>query len=85
MSRPLVLSTAQWADLHSRLAQDYNPSVLLLGSKMKRVLGFTVRRHSQWRMDPDFGHRYQEHSVHLDFYSEPLRTLFLLKYGDYLG
>jgi hypothetical protein len=51
---------------------------------MKMVLGFTVRRHSVWKMDPDFGHKYLKESIHLDFYNEPKRTMFLLKYSEYL-
>lgn len=47
--------------------------------KMKQVLGFTVRRHRE----------YQElvgslNYIHLDFYNEPKKTMFLLKYGEYL-
>jgi hypothetical protein len=85
MSRPLVLTLEQWADLHSRLARDHSPSVLILRSRMRSVLGFTVRRHRSWRRDPDFGHRYAHEVIHLDFYDQPKRTLFLLKYGEYLS
>jgi len=84
MSKPIVLDLKQWAKLHTQLAKDNHSSVMLIRSKMKMVLGFTVRRHTKWKMDPDFGHKYSEDTIHLDFYNEPKRTMFLLKYSDYL-
>jgi hypothetical protein len=59
---------------------------------MKVVLGFTVRRHKEW-----FGHigeatpenrRLGQYGwkgvICLDFYNEPKRTMFMLKYSEYL-
>jgi hypothetical protein len=82
MSKPIVLSLDKWTKLHTRLANDNHPSVMLIREKMKVVLGFTVREHNEWVIKPDGG--YGEHSIRLDFYNEPKRTMFLLKYGEYL-
>lgn len=52
----IVLTYKQWNDIEQRLRQEYKntPSVMLLRSSMKRVLGFTVREHKQWVNDPDY-------------------------------
>jgi hypothetical protein len=84
MSKPVVLSEAQWVKLHTRLCQDNPSSVMLIRIKMRHVLGFTVRRHREWKTDPDFGHKYPVDTVYLDFYNEPKRTMFVLKYSEYL-
>lgn len=83
MSKPLILSEEAWGKLHRQLAQDNHSSVMLIREKMKVVLGFTVRRHRVWRHD--LGGSYPIDQIHLDFYSEPKRTLFLLKYSDFIS
>jgi hypothetical protein len=92
MSKPIILTEAQWARLHTRLAKDNPASVMLIQDKMKLVLGFKVRRHQEWiSIAPDprsksysfSGCRLKE-SIRLDFYNEPKRTMFLLKYSEYL-
>jgi hypothetical protein len=45
------------------------------------VLGFTPREHTYF--DADDAEFYEE--VHLDFYDEPKRTMFLLKYSDLIS
>ena len=57
---------------------------MLIREKMKVVLGFTVRRHTEWILEPGADRRHPEHSIRLDFYNEPKRTMFLLKYSEYL-
>jgi len=83
MSRPLILSESQWAEIYSILAKENHPSVILIRTKMKAVLGFTVRTHRVWRHD--VGGSYPVDQIHLDFYNEPKRTMFLLKYSDILS
>jgi len=51
----------------------------MLRDKMRKVLGFTVREHSIWEAGE---HSFQ---IHLDFYSENKRTMFLLKFSDVIG
>jgi hypothetical protein len=90
MSKPIILSLEQWAKLHTKLVQDNHSSVMLIRTKMRHVLGFTVRRHTDWidqkvdLKDIRYNTKYPEKSIHLDFYNEPKRTMFLLKYSEYL-
>lgn len=93
--KPIRLTKSQWHKLKTILINEYQetPSVMLIRSKMKDVLGFTVREHREWIKhendsidqlltvyEIERGGRNQ-HWVMLDFYSEPMRTLFLLKYS----
>ena len=55
----------------------------MIRDKMKRVLGFTVREHKAWIPKLDGG--YTALQMHLDFYSEHKRTLFLLKFSEIIG
>ena len=90
MSKPLILTQASWAKIYNQIANEYPPSVLLIRDKMKAVLGFTSRTHEEWVdqevniKDIRYGTRYRIDTIHLDFYNEPKRTFFLLKYGDYI-
>ena len=90
MSKPIILSEKIWAKIHSQLAKEYPSSYLLIREKMKVKLGFTVRRHEEWidrqvdRRDVSYGTKYCVHSICLDFYNEPKRTMFLLKYSELL-
>lgn len=90
MSKPLILTLKSWAIIYQQIANEYPPSVLLIREKMKSVLGFTSRTHEEWIdrdvniRDVNYGTRYLLSYIHLDFYNEPKRTFFLLKYGDYI-
>jgi len=79
MSKPVVMSERAWGKLHKKLAQDYPASVIIIREKMKSVLGFVVRRHRTYTAQHG-----SESWICLDFYNEPKRTMFLLKYGEYL-
>jgi hypothetical protein len=48
---------------------------------MREILGFTSRTHVD-RNEEDWR---KATMMHLDFYDEAKRTMFLLKYGDYLN
>jgi len=55
---------------------------------MKSVLGFTVREHVNYRLNfDDITADWRDHhsQIHLDFYDEPKRTMFLLKYSDVIN
>jgi hypothetical protein len=80
MTMPITLSEKDWLKLRARLTQDNSRSVMLIREKMKAVLGFTVRKHTHWTDD-----LVPEESIRLDFYNEPKRTMFILKYSEYLG
>lgn len=78
MSRPVVVTNEQWLDIRSRIANDYGLSTSLLSWKMKEKLGFTARVHEEYSVAA----RQYQYQTCLDFYNEPKRTMFLLKYGD---
>jgi hypothetical protein len=90
MSRPIILSEAQWLKIYNHIAKTYPPSVLLIRNKMREVLGFTSRTHEEWIAqeidvkDIRYNTKYCIKTIHLDFYNEPKRTMFLLKYSEYL-
>lgn len=77
--KPIVITTEQWRVLKERINNDYPPSVRLVREKMKRVLGFTPRFYEEF--DPETGRII---NMHLDFFDEQKRTMFLLKYTDYV-
>lgn len=76
--KPVIVTHDQWKKIKKQIKQDYPPSVLLVRSKMRSVLGFTNRSHYEWNENDLYMDRY----VHLDFFDEAKRTYFLLKYGD---
>lgn len=77
MSKPINLSRKEWTVLYDQLREDYPSSVLLIRSKMQKVLGFVARSHRDYNLGTS--------DVRLDFYSEKKRTLFILKYSDYIS
>ena len=79
MSKPIILMHRQWEKLKNRLTNDYSPSVMMIRDKRRKVLGFVEREHRWWTEQ----HGYMSH-ICLDFYDEPKRTMFLLKYSEYL-
>jgi hypothetical protein len=86
MSKAIKLSLSQWKNIKLKMVADQtvSKSTLLIREKMKQRLGFTVREHSEWvhYKKPDGGYKELVHSIHLDFYSEPKRTMFLLRYSE---
>lgn len=85
--KPIVLSEQHWMKLRHQLIQTQSKSVMLTRWKMREVLGFTDRCHSEWvnEVNKWGGMGYERREVHLDFYDEAKRTFFLLKYGDWIG
>jgi hypothetical protein len=83
MSKPVILSQDQWQVIRNIIADSYPLSVSLTRSRMKEVLGFTVRSHREWVPKMDGG--YYDDTIRLDFYNEPKRTMFLLKYSEHLA
>lgn len=80
MSKPIKLTERQWASIYNQIAKSHPSSVLLIRDKMKKVLGFTVRRHH----GPDSVTGMYESALCLDFFDESKRTMFLLKYSEIL-
>ncbi len=80
MSKPIVLKQEQWDKLTEKLKNDYKPSVLLIRENKRKTLGFLDRTHSYWNESK----MRMVTEICLDFYDEPKRTMFLLKYSEYL-
>lgn len=82
--KPFVLTEDEWRGLEKRLKQDYPASVFLSREKMRRVLGFTPRTHQDWIDHKGATRIWKERvvNVHLDFFDNSQRTMFLLKYGN---
>jgi hypothetical protein len=86
MTKPIILSEKNWLAIYDQIAKEYPPSVLLIRDRMRKVLGCTSRRHREWAPEPGYdGYGTYINTIHLDFYNEPKRTMFLLKYSDYIG
>jgi hypothetical protein len=81
--KPIVLSEQNWAKLRFHLMETQPKSVMLTRWKMREVLGFTDRLHTEWVEKPD-SEGYQRRQVHLDFFDEAKKTMFLLKYSDWI-
>jgi hypothetical protein len=79
----LKLTVDQWKLIRADLQTEHPKTVFMLRDKMKRVLGFTVREHTESVIKPDGG--YGDYRIHLDFYSEKKRTMFLLKFSEVIG
>jgi len=111
--RPVILNNRQWQQIRAQLHQEHPRTVFMLRTKMKEVLGFTVRDHTSWidkpkseyqrevsewqqsqltnkndpltmlDWEPSKGQSVSQ--IHLDFYSERKRTMFLLKFSEILA
>lgn len=87
-----ALTEKQWEQIREQLKKDYPPSVWLTRNKMRDVLGFTNREHTEWLgywdnandQDRLAGNHGYKTSIRLDWYDEAKRTMFLLKYGDWI-
>jgi hypothetical protein len=79
--RPVVLTTNQWKQIRKMLQEEHPKTVFMIRDKMKRVLGFTVREHKRW----DEGVVNLIFEIHLDFYSQNKRTMFLMKFSEIIG
>ncbi len=88
--KPLTYTLAEWDDIFEKIKKDHPPSVWMIREKMKRKLGFTTREHTEWLGYYDDATKEQRKSkfhgyrttIHLDFYDERYRSLFLLRYGS---
>lgn len=81
--KPITLTRADWTKLNDRLKVDYKPSVTLSRSKMKEVLGFTPREHQDYMREMDYLDYTKRRCIHLDFFDDAKRTMFVLKYSEY--
>lgn len=86
--KPVKLTIPQWTNIREDLKKNHSPSVVLVRSRMREVLGFTDRSHREWVCETD-GRSNAIGTylpcVMLDFYDERKRTLFLLKYSEQIN
>lgn len=87
--KAVILTPRSWREISNIIATEYPVSVLAIRDKTKRVLGFTVREHQRWvtikaHDEADKGKGYHKDEIHLDFYSEHKRTMFLLKFSEHI-
>lgn len=54
MSKPVIMTPSQWNVVLERIKQREKPSVYLSRSKMKEVLGFTVRDYREYVKDHEY-------------------------------
>ena len=87
--KAVVLKHREWERILAQIKQDYadTPAVYLIRNRMKDVLGFTPREHAVWRSQDewdnyDYTDDYRDNrtEIHIDFYTESARTMFLLRY-----
>ena len=78
--KPIELTNHQWFELRAKLQSDYPASFTMIRSTMRDKLGFTPRTHKTWTALNGF-----ETVVHLDFFDEAKRTMFMLKYSEYFN
>ena len=88
--KSIVLTVSKWQHIRKELQEEYPRTVFMIRDKMKQVLGFTVREHKAWIDKPqtkgdDLNLGYTEYQIHLDFYSEKKRIMFLLKFSEVIG
>lgn len=86
--KSLILKHREWEQVFAKIKEEYadTPSIYLMRNKMRTQLGFTVREHQQeydydsvnYSLDDDW--RDYRSQIHIDFYSEAARTMFVLKY-----
>lgn len=88
--RPVILTPDQWKTIRRQLQEEYPKTVFMLRNKMKSILGFTVREHKRW-IDKEevwgdvHSAGFTKFEIHLDFYSENKRTMFLLKFSEIIS
>ena len=78
MTKPIVISKQSWNNIKNKIQKDQPASVLLIRDRMKFVLGFTPREHTEWSIGDD----HYNTTVRLDFFDEKKRIMFLLRYSD---
>jgi hypothetical protein len=72
------LTLSEWNSVREKIREMFGDSMILLRAKMRRELGFSVRRHTSWVPKMDGG--YYDDIICIDFYTEEARTFFLLSY-----
>lgn len=86
MTQQIILTEKQWALIKAELYLRYNRSVVDIRYRSKEVLGFTTRE-SMAPLGGDTTKRtnyFDRIRIHLDFYDDLKRTMFLLQFSEFL-
>jgi len=85
--KAVILKHREWDQIFAKIKSEYaaTPSVYLMRNKMREQLGFTVREHVKYNeqdveYDSNSDWRDYRSQIHIDFYDETARTMFVLKY-----
>lgn len=79
----IELKLREWNAIREELAKDFPPSTLMIRSKMKETLGFTVREHEKWiksAIETESNNGYRLKIICLDFYNDSAESWFRLRY-----
>lgn len=85
MIKTLTVAKNAWPSLANQIEKDYGKAAVLIRSRMKEVLGCTVREHREPLDVSDVWYPVRSQiTIKLDFYDELKQTMFILKYSDYI-
>lgn len=88
--KALIYSPQEWQIIFEKIKKDKPLSVWMIRDNMRKKMGFTIREHTEWLGHYDQATKEQRKAkyhgyrtmIHLDFYDEKYRSLFLLRYGS---
>lgn len=80
----LYMTEKNWAIVREVLTQENLKSTMMISTKMRERLGFSVREHRHWDQ-VDGRYKFTEEKIVLDFYSEKKYTMFLIRFGEYVS
>jgi hypothetical protein len=89
--KSIKITEESWAKIYGCLLKEYPPSYIIIREKMKEKLGFVFRRHERWEkyIDPRPGYGNERSRLieefFLDFYDDKKKTMFVMKYSEYLN
>lgn len=72
----LIIDLKDWEPIRQQIREDFGDGMILLSFKMKRELGFSVRRHTYW----DYNRLESIDDIRLDFDNDSQAVWFRLKY-----
>lgn len=81
MKSSVAISPKNWLVILDKIQKTYPKSVWTIRSKMRDELGFTIREHKTWIIEE---RNTLKKVLYLDFFDDKKKTIFLLKYSEYL-
>lgn len=78
MLRTITVSHAAWFIICNHIKQDYGIATALISYRMLQEVGCIARNYNGYESN-----KYVS-NVRLDFYDGQMKTMFLLKYSDFL-